>query len=127
MADCKSPSKSGGDDDTHSTKTDFDEGKCGVQFALDCAVFPVPTGVGVARQHNGVVIFAVFGSQFTIGVVADFVVEAPVKPSLVEEHTAHKPNPHCCQHNCCKPVKLTKIEHDCSCNAHPTCVRDSAD
>ena len=93
----------------------------------------------MSRKEDGIIVFPVFGEQFGVRVVRHFVLEAPIKASVVLEHTDDEPHPrekhihsahevHCetcvsgqmCEHSC-------NDRKDATDDAGPACVRQTAD
>lgn len=90
------------EEEAESAEADLDEGgneaECGVclsELRSVLGMTPVPAGVGMAGEDDGVVILAVLREQLAIGVLRYFLLEEHIEPGLIKENAADKPDDAC--------------------------------
>ena len=96
-------------------------------------MLPIPAGVCVGGEHDGVVVLPVLGQHFAVDVLRHFLLEGEVEPRLVKEDAAHQPDEGRKTHEKRKsveahsPIGARGDEHEHACrDAYPTRVRDAA-
>ena len=126
------------EEEAESAEADLDEGgneaECGVclsELRSVLGMTPVPAGVGMAGEDDGVVILAVLREQLAIGVLRYFLLEEHIEPGLIKENAADEPDdacrrseshavPDCGDAHC-------DIDKGAQRETEPACIGDSAD
>ena len=85
----------GEEEEAKRTEADLGEGSDEAELGLRIGVLrmtPVPAGVGMSGEDNGIVILAVLREQLAVGVLRYLLLKEHIDPCLIKENAAYEPN-----------------------------------